>query len=154
MSLGAKGLKYKPVHITFHKAKVFSSTGGPYLVGTAALAEYMEPSAGHLEEPCPGAPPSCTGAYEMAVLVAVGIHSELPLVSDSSESGHFHPTDHWKGGEASECFAGLQTHKYDRYSPTRTDILHLHCALLLPHAQVMALSNTFLRSTLCSLTGK
>lgn len=82
----------------------------PYLVGTAALAEYTEPSAGHQEEPYPGALPSCMGAYEMVELVAVGIHSELPLVSDSSESGHFHPTDHWKGEEASECFVGLQTH--------------------------------------------
>ena len=80
-------------------------------MGTAALAEYMEPSAGHQEDPYPGVLPSCMGAYEMVVLVAVGIHSELPLVSDSSESGHFHPTDHWKGAEASECFVGLWTHK-------------------------------------------
>jgi len=128
-------------------------------VGTAALAEYMEPSAGHQEEPYPGALPSCMGACEMAVLVAVGIHSELPLVSDSSESGHFHPTDHWKGGEASECFAGLQTHNMtrcyeDRASGTRRDILHLPCTVLLPHEHVMAPSTTFLWSTLCSLTGK
>lgn len=136
-----------------------SDTGGPYLVGTAALAEYMEPSVGHQEEPYPGALPSCMGAYEMVVLGAVGIRSELPLVSDSSESGHFHPTDHWKGGEASECFAGLQTHNMTRCyedgtSGTPREILHLPCTVLQPHAQVVALSNTFLRSTLCSLTGK
>lgn len=56
-----------------------------YLVGTAALVEYMEPSAGHQEEPYQGELPSCTGAYEMAGLAAAGIHSELPLVSDSYE---------------------------------------------------------------------
>jgi hypothetical protein len=114
-------------------------------VGTAALAEYMEPSAGHQEEPYPGALPSCMGAYEMAVLVAVGIHSELPLVSDSCESGHFHPTDHWKGGEASECFAGLQT-QYDKmYTGLlgNGEILHLPCTVLTPHAEVMALSQCF-----------
>jgi hypothetical protein len=78
-------------------------------VGTAVLVEYTEPSAGHQEEPYQGVLPSCKGAYEMVVLVAAGIHSELPLVSDSYELGHFHLTDHWKGGEASECSAGLPT---------------------------------------------
>jgi hypothetical protein len=95
------------------------------------------------------------GAYEMAVLVAVGIHSELPLVSDSSESGRFHPTDHWKGEEASECFAGLQTQNMKRYFKME---LHAHgetfyIFLALCYSD-MALSNIFLRPTLCGLTGK
>ena len=83
-------------------------------MGTAALEEYTEPSAGHQEEPYQGALPFCMGACEMVVPAAVGIRSELPLVSDSSESGHFHPTDHWKGGEASECSADLRTHRTRR----------------------------------------
>jgi hypothetical protein len=56
-----------------------------YLAGTAALVVYMEPSAGHQEVPFQGELPYCTGAYETAALVAAGIHSELPLVSDSYE---------------------------------------------------------------------
>lgn len=79
-------------------------------MGTAVLVEYMEPSAGHQEEPYQGVLPSCKGAYEMVVLVVAGIHSELPLVSDSYELGHFHLTDRWKGGEASECSVDLPTH--------------------------------------------
>jgi hypothetical protein len=82
---------------------------GLYLVGTAVLVEYMEPSVGHQEEPYQGVLPSYMGACVMVVLVAAGIHSELPLVNDSYELDHFHLTDHWKGGEASECSAGLWT---------------------------------------------
>jgi hypothetical protein len=55
------------------------------LEGTAALEEYTEPSAVHQEEPYQGVLPSCKDAYEMVVLEAAGIHSELPLVSDSCE---------------------------------------------------------------------
>jgi hypothetical protein len=81
-----------------------------YLVDTAALVECMVPSADQQEEPCQDGGPSCNCACEVEEQVAVGTHSELPLVSDSFELGHFHQIDHWKGGEASECSADLQHH--------------------------------------------
>jgi hypothetical protein len=104
------------INMAFHSCQIRNfartrvSASRAYLAGTAALVGYREPSAVHQEEPYQGVRPSCRGAYEMVALEAAGIHSELPLVSDSCELGHFHPTGHWKGGEASECSVGLQAH--------------------------------------------